>query len=359
MIVKMSPTASPSERGAVSEALAQAGFEVQPVALPFGSFLAGLGPGEAFAGKLRAMAGVEWVQPGESTPALGSLEANPGRSTVAIGSCLVGGPSLAVMAGPCSVEGPTQVQTCARFVSAYGATVLRGGAYKPRTSPYSFQGFGREALEMLQEAGRAAGLPVVSEVMDPGDVEAMAPFVDCFQLGARSMQNFPLLKAVGRTGKAALLKRGPSAGLAEFLLAAEYLLLQGNPNVILCERGIKTFETATRNTLDLNAVPILKARTHLPVVVDPSHGTGRRAAVIPMARAAVAAGADGLMVEVHPDPDRALSDGDQSLTLAEFRQLMDEIGPVAEAVGRSLAAPRQGLRQTGSGRRGLGSGAAG
>lgn len=243
------------------------------------------------------------------------------------------------MAGPCSVEDRDQILGTARFVAAYGATALRGGAYKPRTSPYAFQGLGQPGLELLREAGDETGLPVITEVMEPGDVAAMAPLVDCFQIGARNMANAPLLKAVGRAGKPVLLKRGPSATLAEFLLAAEYILFEGNAQVILCERGIRTFETATRNTLDLNAIPVLKAMTHLPVMVDPSHGTGLRHAVLPMARAAVAAGADGILVEVHPDPSRARSDGDQSLHLPEFRRLVAELKPVAEAVGRRLELP--------------------
>ena len=224
-------------------------------------------------------------------------------------------------------------------MAAYGATALRGGAYKPRTSPYAFQGLGPEGLELLREAGRATGLPVVTEVMDPGDVEPMVALRGL--LPDRRALHAELPAAAGRRELREARPpqaRALSATVKEFLLAAEYVLLEGNPNVILCERGIQTFETATRNTLDLNAVPVLKAQTHLPVVVDPSHGTGRRDAVIPMARAAVAAGADGLIVEVHPDPERALSDGDQSLTLGQFRPLVEEIRPVAEAVGRRVAA---------------------
>jgi 3-deoxy-7-phosphoheptulonate synthase len=285
------------------------------------------------------MPGVAWARAAGSRPILAAREQNPQGSRVPLGRVAVGGEALALVAGPCSVEDREQILSTARFVAAYGATALRGGAHKPRTSPYAFQGLGQAGVEMLHEAGLEAGLPVVTEVMDPGDVEAMAPFVDCFQVGARNMSNGPLLKAVGRAGRPVLLKRGPSATLAEFVLAAEYVLLEGNAQVILCERGIRTFETATRNTLDLNAIPVLKGMTHLPVLVDPSHGTGVRSAVIPMARAAVAAGADGIAVEVHPDPSRARSDGDQSLHFPEFRRLAEELRPVAEAVGRRLDLP--------------------
>ena len=339
MIVKLSLPASPSALSAVLAALARQGYETKRVELPFGTFAVGLGDGAGDTVSVGAMEGVVWARKGSERAVLAALESAPAGTEVSLGAFTIGGETLAVMAGPCSVEDRDQIQTCARFVAAYGATALRGGAFKPRTSPYSFQGLGHEALEMLADAGRATGLPVVTEVMEPCEVESMAPLTDCFQVGARSMQNFPLLREVGRAGKPVLLKRGPSATVKEFILAAEYILLEGNPNVILCERGIRTFETSTRNTLDLNAVPVLKAQTHLPVMVDPSHGTGRRDAVIPMARAAVAAGADGLMVEVHPDPARALSDGDQSLTLAQFRTLVEEIRPVAQAVGRKVAAP--------------------
>ena len=339
MIVKLTASATPSALSTVLAALARQGYETRKVDLPYGLFAVGLGDGAGDAVTLGAMEGVEWAKKEGGRAVLAARDVTRDRTEVMLGRAALGSDTLALIAGPCSVEDRDQIQTCARFVAAYGATALRGGAFKPRTSPYAFQGFGHEALEMLAQAGRASGLPVVTEVMEPGEVQPMAPLVDCFQIGARSMQNFPLLKEVGRAGKPVLLKRGPSATVKEFILAAEYILLEGNPNVILCERGIRTFETATRNTLDLNAVPVLKAQTHLPVIVDPSHGTGRRDAVIPMARAAVAAGADGLLVEVHPDPERALSDGDQSLTLAQFRDLVEEITPVAEAVGRKVASP--------------------
>jgi 3-deoxy-7-phosphoheptulonate synthase len=334
MIIKMN---QPNPE--VNALLESLGCDVRTLDFPFGTFLAALGLEHPPLKQVQAMAGVAWVKAAGSKPILAAREQNPEGTRVPLGRLEVGGEVLSLVAGPCSVEDRDQIFTTAKYVAAYGATALRGGAYKPRTSPYAFQGMGQPGVELLREAGDAANLPVITEVMEPNDVATMAPFVDCFQIGARNMSNAPLLKAVGRAGLPVLLKRGPSATLAEFVLAAEYILLEGNAQVILCERGIRTFETATRNTLDLNAIPVLKGMTHLPVVVDPSHGTGRREAVIPMARAAVAAGADGIVVEVHPDPSRAKSDGDQSLHLPEFRRLVEELKPVAEAVGRRLDLP--------------------
>jgi len=338
MIIKLND-AQPETRPALLAALAALGGQVRLLEFPFGTFVAVLELEHPPLKKVQALAGVQWARPAGSKPILAARELNPAGSRVRLGRVEIGGQHLALVAGPCSVEDREQIFATARFVAAFGATALRGGAYKPRTSPYAFQGLGQAGVELLAEAGAASGLPVVTEVMEPGDVEAMTPFVDCFQIGARNMANGPLLKAVGRAGKPVLLKRGPAATLAEFVLAAEYIMLEGNPQVILCERGIRTFETATRNTLDLNAVPVLKGMTHLPVVVDPSHGTGLRAAVMPMARAAVAAGVDGIVVEVHPDPARARSDGEQSLHLPEFRRLAEDLKPVAEAVGRRLDLP--------------------
>jgi 3-deoxy-7-phosphoheptulonate synthase len=243
---------------------------------------------------------------------------------------------LFVIAGPCAVESHAQLAASAAAVRRSGAHLLRGGAFKPRTSPYTFQGHGSDALELLRAVSDACGLPVVSEILESGDLERMTPCVDAFQVGARNMHNTALLKTLGRQRKPVLLKRGQAATVDELLLSAEFLAAGGNDQVILCERGIRTFETATRNTLDLNGVAWLKARSHLPVIVDPSHGTGRRDLVIPLARAAVAVGADGIMVEVHPDPDAALSDGLQSLTPAGFARLMAEIAPFVDAAGRVL-----------------------
>jgi len=248
----------------------------------------------------------------------------------------IGGDVLPVMAGPCAVENREMIIASAKAVKAAGATILRAGAFKPRTSPYAFQGLGREGLQYLAEAREETGLPVVTEAVDIEGVDAVEALADIIQIGARNMQNFSLLKRVGRSDKPVLLKRGMSATLDEFLQAAEYILAEGNYNVILCERGVRTFSNVTRNTLDLSAVPILKRLTHLPVIVDPSHATGIRTEVGPMAKAAVAAGADGLMIEVHPDPATAQSDGPQSLKPDDFAQLMRELARIAEAVDRRM-----------------------
>jgi 3-deoxy-7-phosphoheptulonate synthase len=261
-------------------------------------------------------------------------------TVVDVAGVKVGGMEVIVMAGPCSVESREQVATVARAVLAAGARVLRGGAFKPRTSPYSFQGHGEEALRWMREVADERGLAIVSEIMDLRAIEMMLRYVDCLQVGARNMQNFDLLKELGRVRRPVLLKRGMSATIEEWLLSAEYLLAGGNQQVILCERGIRTFENATRNTLDISAIPVVKKRSHLPILVDPSHGTGRRDKVIPMARAAIAAGADGLLIEVHDNPDKALSDGAQSLYPHQFETLMGELRVIAPVVGRSLPMAR-------------------
>jgi 3-deoxy-7-phosphoheptulonate synthase len=249
----------------------------------------------------------------------------------------VGGNDVVVIAGPCSVESEQQIVTAARAVRAAGATALRGGAFKPRISPYSFQGLGKQGLELLALARRETGLPVVSEAMDEAGANLVAEYADCIQIGARNMQNYSLLKAVGRIGKPVLLKRGMAATITDLLLSAEYVLSEGNDQVILCERGIRSFDTAVRNLFDLTAIPIVQRMSHLPIIADPSHGTGLRDKVTPMARAAVAAGADGIMVEVHPTPDRALSDGAQSLYPDQFDELMNEIRQIAPVVRRTVA----------------------
>jgi len=261
-------------------------------------------------------------------------------TVVNVSGTLVGGREVVVMAGPCSVESREQVGSIAKAVQSAGARVLRGGAFKPRTSPYAFQGHGEQALRWMREAADANGLTVISEVTDPRALEMMLGYVDCLQVGARNMQNFDLLKELGKVRRPVLLKRGLSATIEEWLLSAEYILAGGNMQVILCERGIRTFESATRNTLDISAIPVVKKRSHLPIVVDPSHGTGRRDKVIPMARAAIAAGADGLLIEVHNDPDRALSDGAQSLYPEQFATLMGELRVIAPVLGRSLPLAR-------------------
>ncbi|MBI5199907.1 MAG: 3-deoxy-7-phosphoheptulonate synthase [Nitrospirae bacterium] len=249
---------------------------------------------------------------------------------------LIGGKRIHVMAGPCAVESEDMILAVANEVKKAGATFLRGGAFKPRTSPYSFQGLGEEGLKYLKEASEKTGLPVVTEIMDPRDIDLLIEYSDIIQIGARNMQNFRLLTEVGSYRKPVLLKRGLSATIKEFLMSAEYIMSSGNHNVILCERGIRTFETATRNTLDLSAVPVIKQLSHLPVVVDPSHGVGKWDIVPPMAKAAIAAGADGILIEVHPNPDQALSDGEQSLKPKVFKQLMEELKAVAMAVGREM-----------------------
>jgi 3-deoxy-7-phosphoheptulonate synthase len=249
----------------------------------------------------------------------------------------VGGTEVVVAAGPCAVESATQIDSVAESVARLGAKLLRGGAFKPRSSPYSFQGLGEAGLKLMREAADRNGLLVVTEVMDPSQVALVLGYADLMQVGARNMQNYHLLRALGEIRKPVLLKRGMSATIEELLLSAEYILSGGNYDVILCERGIRTFETATRNTLDIAAIPVIKKLSHLPIFADPSHGTGRRDKVAPMARAAVAAGADGLLIEVHPDPEHALSDGAQSLFPEQFAKLMDELRIIAPAVGRSVA----------------------
>ena len=261
-------------------------------------------------------------------------------TVVDIAGVKVGGSEVIAMAGPCSVESAEQVAAVASAVAASGARVLRGGAFKPRTSPYAFQGRGEEALRWMRAAADPHGMAVISEVMDARQIEMMMRYVDCLQVGARNMQNFDLLKELGKVRKPVLLKRGLSATYEEWLLSAEYVLAGGNSQVVLCERGIRTFETYTRNTLDIAAIPVIKSRSHLPIVVDPSHGTGRRDKVIPMARAAVAAGADGLIVEVHNNPEKALSDGPQSLYPEQFDRLMGELRIIAPVLGRTLPLAR-------------------
>ncbi len=266
-------------------------------------------------------------------------ETKPEGTIVNVKGIQIGGSELVVIAGPCAVENREQLLKTARTVQASGASILRGGAFKPRTSPYSYQGLKEEGLELLAMVGLETGLPIVTEVMDPRQVELVSCYADMLQIGSRNMQCFPLLEEVGRSDKPILLKRGMSATVDEFLFAAEYILNQGNEQVVLCERGIRTFETATRNTLDLNAVPLLKKTSHLPVIVDPSHGTGHQWMVPWMAKAAVAVGADGLLIEAHYNPKVALSDGPQSLNPEDFDLMMKEIQKVAKAVGRDILIP--------------------
>ena len=292
-----------------------------------------------YADQLESLPGVAEIVLVSRPFKLSSREVHPADSVVRIGGVAIGeGQPLAVMAGPCSVESREQTIATARAVRDAGASLLRGGAYKPSTSPYNFRGLGPSGLELLSEARAATGLPVVTEVLTPADVELVASHADCLQIGARNMQNFALLDACGEQPKPVLLKRGMAATVEELLLSAEYILAKGNQNVILCERGIRTFEKYTRNTFDINAIPLLKRLSHLPVVADPSHGTGKWYLVTPVALAAVAAGADGLLIEVHPSPDHALKDGFQSLTFEHFDALMAMLPAIAGAVGRPFAA---------------------
>ncbi|MCM1127486.1 MAG: 3-deoxy-7-phosphoheptulonate synthase [Lachnospiraceae bacterium] len=279
---------------------------------------------------------VDRIVPVTESYKLANRKFHPEASTVAVGNTSIGPGSLTIMAGPCAVESKEQLLCIARAVKAAGASILRGGAYKPRTSPYSFQGLAEEGLRYMQEAKAETGLSTICEVVSLDAIEAAVKYVDMIQIGARNMQNFILLKEAGQSGLPVLLKRGLCATIDEWLNAAEYIIAEGNPNVVLCERGIRTFETATRNTLDLSAVPVLRNRTHLPVIVDPSHSTGSYKYVAPMAKAAVACDADGLMIEVHNDPARALSDGPQSLTFEKFQKLTDELRPFCRLVNRSF-----------------------
>jgi len=285
---------------------------------------------------IERMDGVERTVPILRPFKLASREFHPKNTVVPVNGVMIGGKQLVVMAGPCAVESHDQLLETARAVKSAGAHVLRGGAFKPRTSPYSFQGLGEEGLRILAAVREETGLPVVTEVMAPQQVPLVTTYADILQIGARNMQNYALLHAVGEAQRPVLLKRGMMSTLEELLMAAEYILSHGNDRVILCERGIRTFEQYTRNTLDISAVPLLKQLSHLPVIVDPSHGTGKWRLVEPVSRAAVAAGADGLLIEVHPHPEEALSDGAQSLKPARFAELMQSLEPVAEAVGRTL-----------------------
>ncbi|MBI5025433.1 MAG: 3-deoxy-7-phosphoheptulonate synthase [Nitrospirae bacterium] len=285
---------------------------------------------------LEVMAGVEKVMRILKPFKLASRDFKPEDTTIEVAGRVIGGKKIHVIAGPCAVENRTILLRIAEEVKAAGATFIRGGAFKPRTSPYSFQGLGEEGLKYLAEAREKTGLPVVTELMDPRDIDVVIKYADIIQIGARNMQNFRLLTEVGSYNKPVLLKRGLSATIKELLMSAEYIMAKGNSSVILCERGIRTFETATRNTLDLSAVPVLKGLTHLPVVVDPSHGVGKWDLVAPMARASIAAGADGLLIEVHTNPEEALSDGEQSLKPKAFKNLMEELRAIAKAIGREI-----------------------
>ena len=337
MIIVLKPDATKQQLDHVLERVKALGLKPMVSQGTERTIIGVIGPEDALRVQpLEVIPGIEKVMPVLKPYKLVSREFKPESSVVSVNGVKIGGKSLVVMAGPCSVENRPMLFETARAVKQAGAQILRGGAFKPRTSPYSFQGLGEEGLKLLKDVGKRTGMKVVTELMDARHVELVERYADILQIGARNMQNFELLKEVGQSNKPVLLKRGLSATISEFLLAAEYILSQGNFHVILCERGIRTFEDQTRFTLDLNAVPVIKRLSHLPVVVDPSHGTGSWEYVAPMAKAAVAAGADGLIIEVHPNPEVALSDGPQSLLPKKFARLMEELGKVARAVGRSL-----------------------
>jgi 3-deoxy-7-phosphoheptulonate synthase len=344
MIVNMLGSATEAEINHVVDRIKECGFTAHLIRGEERTVIGVVGNSDKHRSELEALQsapGVEDIVKISHPFKLASRSCRPEGSILDLGKGVtIGGNEVVVAAGPCAVESAEQIFESAACVARAGAKLLRGGAFKPRSSPYSFQGLGLEGLKLLREASDKHGLLVVSEVMDPSQVEEMLPYVDVMQVGARNMQNYHLLRALGETTKPVLLKRGMSATIEELLLSAEYIMAGGNYKVILCERGIRTFETTTRNTLDLNAVPVIKQLSHLPIMADPSHGTGKRDKVVPMARAAVAAGADGLIIEVHPNPERALSDGVQSLYPDQFADLMAQIRMIAVAVGRTIADER-------------------
>ena len=337
MIIVTKPDATQQQLDHIVERITEWGLRCEVSKGALRVVIGVIGPVDLIREKpLAAIPGVESVTPVLKPYKLASHEFRGTHSKVSIGGVEVGGTNVVVMSGPCSVESKEQIISIAQEIKSAGALILRGGAFKPRTSPYSFQGLGIEGLKLLAEAREVTGLPVITEIMDTKDLEAVEKYADCLPIGARNMQNFSLLKEVGRSKLPVMLKRGMSATIKDLLMSAEYILSEGNFNVLLCERGIRTFETWTRNTLDLNSIPVLKAETHLPVVVDPTHGIGLREHVATMAVAAVAAGADALMVEVHNSPELAKSDGEQALLPSEFCDLMQRVKAVAQAVGRSL-----------------------
>jgi len=336
MLVVMQQGATDEQIQAVIDRLVSLGFTVHRSTGVMHTVLGGVGPVEDMDPvDFEVMEGVKECHRIVSPYKLASRHFRPQGTVVKIGKVEIGGPHVVIMAGPCSVESREQIEQVAEIVAAQGAEIMRGGAFKPRSSPYSFQGMGEEGLKLMRAAADRRGLLVVSEVMDHTQLPMLMTYADILQVGARNMQNFNLLREVGKLRKPVLLKRGNSATIEELLLAAEYIMSGGNYDVILCERGIRTFETYTRNTMDVSAIPVIKKLSHLPIIGDPSHGTGRRDLVLPMARAAIAAGADGLIVEVHSDPDKAASDGAQTLTPPQFAEMMQQIRAIAAAVGRA------------------------
>jgi 3-deoxy-7-phosphoheptulonate synthase len=336
MLVVMQQGATDLQIQTVIDRLVSMGFTVHRSTGVLHTVLGGVGPvDEIDPVDFEVMDGVKECHRIVSPYKLASKNFKPQGTVVKIGNVEIGGPHVVTMAGPCSVESRDQIEKAATIVASQGAQIMRGGAFKPRSSPYSFQGMGEEGLKLMREAADRNGLLVVSEVMDHTQIPVITAYADILQIGARNMQNFNLLREVGKLRKPVLLKRGISATIEELLLAAEYVMSGGNYDVILCERGIRTFETYTRNTMDVSAIPVVKKLSHLPIVGDPSHGTGRRDQVLPMARAAVAAGADGLLVEVHPDPDHAVSDGAQTLTPPQYTEMMQQVRAIAAAIGRT------------------------
>ncbi|MGV7222599.1 MAG: 3-deoxy-7-phosphoheptulonate synthase [Nitrospinales bacterium] len=338
MIIVMKPGAAKEELTAVSDKIKSLGYTPHEIVGVERQVFGAVGDerGKAQLQAIESMPGVEGVFPILKPYKLSSREVKKEPSIVMVDGVPVGGEQIAMMVGPCSVEGEEQIVNTAKLVKAAGANILRGGAFKPRTSPYSFQGLAEEGLKYLKAAKEETGLPIVTEVMNPREVDLVAEYADLMQVGARNVQNFSLLKELGQLKKPILLKRGMMTTIKEFLMSAEYILAEGNNQVILCERGIRTFETATRNTLDLSCVPVLKKETHLPIIIDPSHGTGHWDLVQSMARASIAAGADGLMIEVHHDPVNAFSDGPQSLKPDKFAALVEELRPFIKLMGRTL-----------------------
>lgn len=337
MIIVMNAKATEAQIDHVRKKLEQWGFGTHFSQGIERTIIGAIGPKKAgIMESLEAMDGVEKVVPILQPFKLASREFQKETTQVNVNGVIFGGTKLVIVAGPCAVENEEQMLNTARLVKKAGASMLRGGAFKPRTSPYAFQGLEEEGLKILKSVSAEVGIPFVTEVVNPRDVDLVARYADMFQIGARNMQNFTLLKEVGKTKKPVILKRGLAATIEEWLMAAEYILSEGNFAVVLCERGIRTYETSTRNTLDLSAIPAIQRLSHLPILADPSHGTGKRHLVLPLSRAAVAAGADGLLIEVHPDPESALSDGPQSLNFSEFEALMNEIKPVATAIRREI-----------------------
>ncbi|HEX7089248.1 MAG TPA: 3-deoxy-7-phosphoheptulonate synthase [Longimicrobiales bacterium] len=341
MLIVMHHTATDEDVRRVVGAIEEMGYQARPIPGRQRTAIGLIGnDGRVDSSRLEALPGVLQVihvsQPYKQV----SREWRPEPTVIELpNGTRIGGTEIVLMAGPCAVESEEQILTAAHRLRAAGATVLRGGAFKPRTSPYSFQGLGLEGLRLLARAREETGLAVVTEALEPEMVDVVAEYSDIIQIGARNMQNYPLLRRAGRAGKPVLLKRGLAATIKELLLSAEYILAEGNEQVILCERGVRGFDEQTRNLFDLTAIPVVQSLSHLPIIADPSHGTGLRSKVTPMARAAVAAGADGIIVEVHPDPDRALSDGAQSLTLPQFEDLVRQLRPIAAAIGRELVPP--------------------